>query len=159
MPGGFRDVDKGFKAIGEFIRLSDGLKAQAGIQGAEASAPRDDFGNRNIDLAVFAEFGTVTAPERSFVRATFDRQREKYGRLVQRAVDKGLDGSNIGTAFGRLAELMASDMKQTINESIELAPLAESTIRRRIKGPGAGNPRPLLDTGQMKNSITGVVTK
>ena len=150
-----KDIDRGFNKIRKSMKVADGLKAQAGIQGSDAQAPHDAFGNRNVDVAVFNEFGTATIPERSFIRATFDRERPKYQRLMDRAVAQGLDGKGMDRAFGRLALLMAADMKRTIDQSIELKPLAASTLRARPGGTG----RPLLDTGQLKRSITGVVTK
>ncbi len=169
-----RDTDKGFKSLKASMIRGDGLKAQAGIQGSEAAAPHDDFGNRNVDIAVFHEFGTATAPERSFIRATVDRERKKYVRLMDRAVKAGLDGESMDRAFGRLALLMASDMVKTIDRSIDLEPLAASTVLARSRKRGrsglqnlalgvaaaaGGGERPLLDTGQLKRSITGVVIK
>ncbi len=174
MAARIRDIDKGFKSLKSSIIRGDGLKAQAGVQGSQATAPHDDFGNRNVDIAVFHEFGTATAPERSFIRATVDRERRKYVKLMDRAVRSGLDGEQMDRAFGRLALLMASDMIKTIDRSIDLAPLAASTVLARSRKRGrtglqnlalgvaaaaGGGERPLLDTGQLKRSLTGIVVK
>lgn len=160
MASKLKDVDKGFDEFVRTMKKADGLRAQSGIQGAEAMAPHDDFGNRNIDIAVFHEFGTSTAPERSFIRATFDRQRSKYDKLVQRAVAAGIDGKDMVRAFGRLALLMEADMRETIDRSIGLAPLKQSTVRARKRArtrATGGLERPLLNTAQLKLAITAVV--
>lgn len=145
-----KDIDLGFKDLVKAAARSGGLLAVAGIQGSESSASHGDV--RNIDVAVFAEFGTSTAPERSFIRATVDREFGKYGRFMEAEIRNNIDSApRMRRSFGRLAELMASDMRNTIARSIDLAPLAESTISRK------GSSKPLLDTGQLRASITGVV--
>lgn len=168
------DRDKGWDGLVlAFKSLGGGQEAVAGIQGREAQKESD--GVKNVDKAVWNEFGTITAPERSFIRATVDRERRKYADLVQRAVKKGLDGGNIKIAMGRLAQLMASDMRKTIDQTIGLEPLAFSTIRARSRkrnrgalgslgaalqfAAGGGGEKPLDDTGQMKRAITGVVRR
>lgn len=158
-----RDTDRGMKKIKRALIAGSGKKAVAGIQGPEADSPHGDDGVRNIDVAVWAEFGTVNAPQRSFIGATVDRKRRNYIRLMDRAVRMGAEGQDMDRAFGRLALKMAADMQQTINESIELEPLADSTIRARRSAlgiiNGMGVERPLLFTGQLKRSVTGIVVK
>jgi hypothetical protein len=169
-----KSIDRGFEAMVRRAKNAKGLRAIAGVQGSEATAPHGEFGARNVDVMVYHEFGTSTVPERSVIRATMDRENKKYADLVERATGKILDGEAAERAAGRLAELMASDMRRTIDESIGLEPLASSTVLSRSRKRGrsglqnlalgvaaaaGGGERPLLDTGQLKRSITGKVLK
>jgi len=167
----FTDKDRGFNEIKRAAKNGSAI-AVAGIQGEKASAPHDAFGNRNVDIAVFHEFGTRTAPQRSFIRSSVDRNRDKYGKLIEGVAGKILDGDQAKRAMGRLAQVMAADMVATIDNSIDLEPLAESTVLARsakrnrsglqnlalgAAAAAGGGEKPLLDTAQLKLSITGTV--
>lgn len=109
-----------------------------------------------IELAALHEFGTEDGhiPERSFIRSTFETRAadELYQMQVKlsRAVVLGKLTPRI--ALGMLGAWAAGAIKQTITSGEGVPPpLAPSTIKAK------GSSRPLVDTGQLKNSITWLV--
>ncbi len=134
--------------------LNDRLKALAakeqtvkvGVFGSAAS--KDHGGKSNVFLAQVHEFGapSVGIPERSFLRS----------------VSKGADGKQIKA---EQAKLLNAYLQGKVPLSKALAILGESIVskvKRKIRSgiePGLARPRkrggstPLIDTGQLINSI------
>jgi hypothetical protein len=112
-----------------------------------------------VEVATFHEFG-LGVPQRSFLRAFADeRQAEIAGRLrtISQAIAKGLvrvGGSEVkpAVALHRLGAWLAGQVKARISAGLEPA-LAESTIRKKTRAGKRGQ-TPLIDTGQLRSSIT-----
>ncbi|WP_448510324.1 hypothetical protein [Immundisolibacter sp.] len=100
-----------------------------------------------IDVATFHEFGTTTIPERSFIRANDKENFQKYKNMIREIKDKIIfENMTIKQGLGLLGEQIRADIQAKIRSGI--APeLEESTIRRK------GSSIPLIDTGQLINSI------
>lgn len=141
---------------------------KAGVTGAEAVAPRDDEEGAkltNVDLAVIHEFGVPgRIPARPFINGTFLLKREEYIKRLRELTPKVYEGR---LAIPKMLEIlgmqMARDMRNRMVDGAGIPPpLAESTIaQKRAKGAWnkkskAANvdPRPLVDTGRLRNSIT-----
>ncbi len=157
MTRGIRDRDRGWKRL--LKQSLANARVTVGVQGvdAEASHPGSDI--TNARLAGVHEFGaqiaigkaTVVVPERSFMRSTFDDNRDRYERAVIKLGRSVLAGAiTIEGALRILGERAASDIKRTIEKGID-PPNAESTIARK------GSSKPLIDTGVMRNAISYVV--
>ncbi len=118
-----------------------------GVQGDDAN--REGEGIDNVGLATVHEFGTGSVPERSFLRSTMTKNEKKYAALAAR-VAKGLVESRFDLVDGLslLGEAVVSDVKGRIEKNQLGVPLSERTIKRK------GSSTPLIDTGQLKNSIT-----
>lgn len=150
MPSNVKDVDLGYDA---FMRRMQkhmrGPNVTVGIQGTEAAQDRG-FGETNVTIAAVHEFGSRDGkiPQRSFIRATIDRERELIRRMLGKAAVAVATGGNAYRAVGVVGEKVKSEMVKTIDRSIGLKPLADSTIEAK------GSSRPLIDTSQLKNSIT-----
>jgi hypothetical protein len=143
-----RDTDKGYKALIARIRDARSLKTvTVGVHDAEGSAPHGDEVT-NLDVAAFAEFGTVTEPPRSFLRAWADEReaelRERM-RKIGEAIYKGKLAS-VAIGLDRFGLLAVADIQGRIVDGIP-PELAQSTIDRK------GSSTPLIDTGQLKSSI------
>lgn len=116
-----------------------------------ASEPHgDDASFTLVEIAACHEFGTDTIPERSFIRSTFsqrvpDELVKMQAALAREVVTKGLDPEK---ALARLGAWGAAEVKKTITEDDIPPPLAASTIAAK------GSTKPLVDTGQLKNSIS-----
>ena len=114
----------------------------------------DENGVSLAEIAAFHEFGTSTIPERSFLRATFfghaaEGLRVMCEKLSKAVVEGKLDEPR---ALGLLGTWAVAEVKKTIRASI--APeLAAATIAAK------GSSLPLVDTGQLINSVTFVVEK
>lgn len=118
-----------------------------GVQG-DADA-RDGEGIGNVRLASVHEFGAGNVPERSFLRSTVREHREKYTAILDKVTRGVADGKiDMLQGLALLGEKVASDVKRRIEADKLGVPLADATIARK------GSSVPLIDTGQLKNSIT-----
>lgn len=103
------------------------------------------------ELASVHEFGTTdgTVPERSFVRSTFDESFEEWTEFTKRL--------NYLVARGRIStqqamELLGEKIQKGIQKKIgdgdpAWPELKAETIERK------GSSKPLIDTGQMRQSV------
>ena len=151
-----RDVDRSFEELRKQLQaICDGDSfVKAGVVGEKASA--DHGGITDGDLAMVHEFGatiphgagTITIPERSFVRAAFDAGRAAYVAKLRAMLAEVYAGKvTIPEVLAALGEEMAADMRRVI-DSHQLAPLAPETIERK------GSDVPLVDTGRLREAIT-----
>lgn len=121
--------------------VSVGIHADAGVHDNADGATVAQIGAYN-------EFGTETIPERSFLRSTMADKRAEYTRNINKIVKSALSGKrDARQGMGLLGRQAENDIKLTIR-NLMTPPNAESTIRAK---KGANNP--LIDTGQMLNSI------
>lgn len=107
----------------------------------------------NAELALIHEFG-LGVPERSFLRAAFDRNQPKYLDNLQKLIAAVYDGKiSIERALGLLSQQAASDMRNFIRERQVEPANSEATIARK------GSSVPLIDSGQLINALTGAVER
>lgn len=143
------DKDKGWKKIQKILRSSNQPHVKVGIMGADATAAHAHTELTNVEVGSFHEFG-IGVPQRSFIRDTFDYNRDRYYRALKAMAQRVVAGKyslKVGMeAVGQLAESDFIGRIETNNPPF--TPLADSTIRRK------GSSKPLIDTGQLKNSIT-----
>jgi len=91
----------------------------------------------------------ITIPERSFLRATMVEQKKEIISFQKSVLPKIISGDmTTEKALGLLGELVSGMIKQKIVKG-PFQELAAST--KRAKAPKT---KPLIDTGQLKNSIT-----
>ena len=110
---------------------------------------REEDGTPVAMIAAVHEFGSPSQgiPERPFLRVAVQRNRQKYVRLNRINLVKMLRGqATVEQALGQLGEMAKGDV-QTEIRSGDFAPLKPATIKRK------GSSRPLIDTGQMVQSI------
>ena len=133
---------------------------KVGIQGAEATETVEGDDITTVVLAAVHEFGRLdgTIPERSFIRATVDRNRAKYVALIKRLARLVLFGKLTDKkALAIIGERVASDIKAAFEQGLS-PDLADSTKARKEREGKPPPYKPVLDTGHLKNSVTYVVT-
>lgn len=152
MAAGVEDKDRGWDAIRSNVKRADGAVVAIGIQGPEAGAVvHDDTALSNVELGVIHEFGAPGAgiPERSFIRSTFDAKVGEWTRLMVDVAEKIYDTPPAVPL--RLLDItgqkVRADIINAINQGIPPA-LQQATIDAK------GSSKPLIDTGQLKGSIT-----
>lgn len=120
------------------IKSVEGKKVEAGV-----------FGGFAEKKAMWNEYGTSRGiPARPFLRNSQYEHESEWSRQVGRDMVEVFRGSISGQAVGlKLGQKMADDIKATIDAG-NFAALAAATIRRK------GSSRPLIDTGDMRASIT-----
>ena len=84
---------------------------------------------------------------RRFLRVAIQKNRLKYVRLNRINLVKMMHGQmGMEQALGQLGEMAKGDVQAEI-KSGDFTPLKEATIKRK------GSSRPLIDTGQMVQSM------
>ena len=149
--------DFGWRRIRRQVRELDKIEARVGVL-ADKNTARSD-GPTNVEVAFWNEFGTDATdshpgiPERPFMRHTADENRRKVGVLGEGYLKKIIDGSlEPRMALTRIAMWFAGQIQKTMANSKSWAtPNAESTIDAK------GSDTPLIDTGQLRRSISHVV--
>lgn len=124
--------------------------SQSAFVGVFSEGGARDDGATNVEVAAMNEFG-IGVPERSFIRATINENRERYNELNKSASKKITKGQLDTLVYlENLGQKVADDMK---NFAVNLSSPAnaESTIKQKKSS------NPLIDTTQMVNSITYVV--
>jgi len=167
------DKDLGMENIVRSFKHVHGSYVKVGLQGQTG---QKTYGTKwdtvtVVDLGVIHEFGatvrketySITIPERSFLRNTFDENFLKWRKYTTEVFFDMLTryfASNYMTALSKALDLigfrLVSDIKMRIRQGIP-PPNAPSVYARKLaKGKGVGTPVPLIDTGRMMNSITHV---
>lgn len=162
----FKQKDSGLKALQDAVKALKGKPApyvKVGLLGGPKDRrPGEKIGN--VELGIVHEFGAPSKgiPERSFIRAPFHKKRREYLRLLKSLVKAGLrtQGMGILKALAVVGEKMAADFKASAPGTPP--PNAPETLRRKLAltRPGSkGEPKTLVDTGRMIQSITYAVVK
>lgn len=126
-----------------------------GVQGSKGEADKkgSDGDLTVLEVATFHEFGTINVPERSFIRSNDFRNKEKYKKIKQEVLNKFVKQQmTLKQGLGLLGLRVEADIKEGITQGIE-PELRPETIARK------GSSTPLIDTGQLRSSITHKVDK
>lgn len=149
MAGRVRDTDRGYEAMTKAIFGLQRPQVGVGIFEAGGQAPAGR-GVTLIEVAVWNEFGTEDGhvPGRSFLRAWFDENvdlaKETLTKLLQAVIAGKLSKENALNQFGLWLQ---AQVQARIARGIppENRP---STVRKK------GSSKPLVNTGQLRSSIT-----
>nr|DAX94561.1 MAG TPA: virion morphogenesis protein [Caudoviricetes sp.] len=129
-----------------------GLSVMVGVT-AKSNARSDEL--TNADLAMIHEFGSPAhnIPERSFLRKPLINNAEAVANLAKNAIGKFIAGEiSAAEALGVIGEEAKGISKEAVTNGINPA-LNPATIKRKKSS------KPLIDTGQLINSITYEVRK
>ena len=100
-----------------------------------------------LNKAIFNNFGTETIPERPFMDNALLSNEKKYKREMKKAAAKIMKGQlNTGVVMNRLGILAKGDIQTEIRD-LKDPENAQSTIDKK------GSDNPLVDTGEMGNSV------
>ena len=102
------------------------------------------------DLAAIHEYGAPSRniPERSFVRASITLDQSKYGKFLLGEVKSLLLLKTTPMKIKQILGMQAAADVQMYMVNGKFAPLKAKTIKRK------GSSKPLIDTGQLRQSIT-----
>ena len=153
MAGSVKYDDRVWKALRQ--KLKDlGAEHKHVRVGVMGDAGMHHSGYSLVELAATHEFGSSNGhiPERSFIRSTF-RERDQELTKILTGLAKGViaDKVQVDEALGKIGLWGANAVKRQITGQDIPPPLAVSTIKRK------GSTKPLVDTGQLLNSITWVL--
>jgi phage gpG-like protein len=147
------DRDRGFKALLKRLIKRKSPRVRVGIYGTKGNARYKGTGATVAEVAAVHEFGAPSKniPKRSFLRDTatiHEKQIRRNMALTTERVITGVESER--TALLKFGEWFVGVVKKRIAAGIPPALKAE-TIRRK------GSSKPLIDTGQLRNSITAEV--
>lgn len=116
----------------------------------------DGKGDVNIvEIATIHEYGAPKAgiPERSFIRANFDKHEDEYLEQIKGYLDRVLQGEiRAKTLYTKMGQTVAQDTQKHIRARIPPA-LKPQTIKARKKRKIKGT-KPLIDTGRLIGAIS-----
>ena len=143
------DTDKGFaRIVGNIKNASKDMLVTIGIHEEQGDSPHGEL--TVAQIAVVHEYGCPehNIPQRSFIRDTHDLNLQGNLKLVQQ-LEKRVLASELTQhqALTHLGEVASKQMVSRINQGIGPA-LKPATIKHK------GSSKPLIDTGQLKGSIT-----
>ncbi|CAQ85199.1 MULTISPECIES: phage virion morphogenesis protein [Photorhabdus] len=138
----------GLKALEARIRALGKKKVVVGVP-ASKNSRNEESSVSNTVVAAAQEFGVPGhIPERSFLRSTLRENKESAVKFLASKLKEAIvSGDGLNTPFELLGEKMAGEVKRKIQSGIS-PPLAPETITRK------GSSKPLIDTGQLLQSIT-----
>lgn len=153
------DRDRGWKKIAEeFRKASQQPFVKVGFVGSSGEAIHKDSTETVASIAVQHEYGTEKIPERSFIRGTLIKESAKVQGMIDQLLKNVLfQKIDVQGALGRLGVFAVALIKNRIVTEHIPPPLAESTIAAKTRDGKTGEV-PLVDTGQMLNSIRHEVT-
>ncbi len=167
MAGGVTVRDLGWERIQRELKRADGSVTKVGFPLGEEPAD-GELGDMTevASVAAIHEFGAPKAniPERSFLRAAHDENLRALAALKKRLYSEIVEGRlTTAEALAQLGEWMTNKTQKKIRDLKQPA-LAPATVRakaRTLRGKRkakflAGGGNPLIDTGQMLNSVTHV---
>ncbi len=145
-----KDTDKGYRKMLKLLTSGKKPVVQVGIFGEKgAETHKDSDGLTVLEVGAFHEFGLGNNPERSFIRGWVDENESKVveflGKEVERATKNGAEDFDQG--LERLGLFCQSGIQARMSQGIP-PPLKKATVDRK------GSTVPLIDTGQLRASIT-----
>lgn len=140
-----KDNDLGWSRLASALEEAKRLEVVVGWPGGAGAS--------NLELAAIHEFGTRDGriPERAPLRRGLERGRGRVGVALEAGAKAILGGSgSVQKALGQAGAVAAAEVKSAIRAGLEPA-LKPATVARK------GSSTPLVDTGQLINSVTWAV--
>lgn len=143
-------IDRGWKRIEREMKLANNSFTKIGLQENATNKEGEDL----VEIAATNEFGDPgrRIPERSFIRSTTDEVRPEAFRLMKTGLGRIIDGkTSARKVLGKVGLFMETKIKKKITD-LRTPPNAPLTIALK------GSDNPLIDTGQLRQSIRHVET-
>ena len=126
--------------------------------GVPAGATTTD-GKSIPKYAMYNEVGTAHIPPRPFMRDTVNNKQGDWKAFLESNVDyNNIQRDKCVSVMGVLGEVMVADIKQTIQKG-DFAPNTPATIKAKRRRGKSEPDHPLIDTGQMLESVISEVVK
>lgn len=144
---GVKVIDNGYEKYKKAVVELNSKKIHVGLFAA--------VGDKVLTKGIVNEFGTkiagrnknITIPERSFIRATFNKQYKKVAsRFNQIFISFGKRQYDVKGRLKLIGIEQEMETKKTI-DNMKTPPNAPSTISKK------GSSKPLIDTGELRSKI------
>lgn len=138
-----KDIDHGYKDLRKTLKVMKGSYTKVGFQ----DDPRNVEGESLVVVAAANEFGTLDIPERSFMRSTFDEEKEQLAEIKKAEADAVMAGrKTVETSLAQIGAYWVGRIQAKIH-SHPPPPNAPSTIEKK------GSSGTLVDSGQMVQAV------
>jgi hypothetical protein len=142
-----KDRDKGFRKRLKEIQKLARLQLRIGVLSAGEAEHKDSPGLTVREVGTFHEFG-LGVPRRSFIRDWYDPNVGRIKSRATRVSELVVSGKSTTERAAALLGVWAQgEIQKRMSEGIG-PPLAATTIKRK------GSSKQLIDTGQLRSSIT-----
>ncbi|HET8689342.1 MAG TPA: hypothetical protein VFM18_22255 [Methanosarcina sp.] len=147
--------------LAEVLQSLRMMQSKAVFVGIPLSSDRKDDSLGNAQIAFIQEFGSDHAniPARPFLRPAIASIKYRVIQELKTGAKLALQGQDMHISYEKAGLIGQSAVKKWIVSGEGFEPLKPSTLysrQRRRKSTTAGT-KPLIDTGQMLNSITYVI--
>lgn len=144
--------DRMEKVLKELAELRMSVKA-----GVPAGATTTD-GQSIVEYAVYNELGTSHIPARPFLRQTIAEHQDEWASLLAaQLAGKEITREDAAAGLGLLGEVMVAHIKRTIQQG-SFEPDSPKTVEKKRREGKREPDHPLIDTGQLLESIISEVT-
>ena len=140
------DIDLGWKQIKRNLMSLNNTSVSNGFPSGGKTSGRYSM-EELASVAFENEFGTSTTPKRSFLRSSFDSNLQSTKEAIRKNIillEKNVIGAN--SVLTNLGKFSVRQIKQKIRFG-RFKKLSPITVRKK------GHDVPLLETGQMFNSV------
>lgn len=147
MPSHVIDKDRGWNRIkNEVMKGRREPVVAVGVLQEDAQRNEED-GVTIGQVATFVEYGTETAPARSFIRDTIDMNRARYSKMILALNGHVVEGKmTTKRALELVGTRVQADIRNRMAQGIP-PPNAPSTIAKKKSST------PTIDTGQLKGAV------
>lgn len=144
----FKDKDRGYKKRIKDLTNLKPTSLTVGIHAEEGNATHERSETTVLDIGTIHEFGLGNSPERSFIRAWADEDKAKNETAIRTLMASAAQGKRtVNDAAEILGTRFVGEIQKRMSAGIPPA-LSPATIARK------GSSVPLIDTGQLRSSIT-----
>ena len=146
------DMNDSYVKVGFVSGGKHGYKNHSDVPATKSKAKKVAKGNKSgdIDLASLAavhEYGTSKIPERPFMRQAFDKKNRDLTQFTALIVKRiGDQSETVHSGLSKLGVWMQGKVRLEIAQG-SFAALAPATARAK------GDPKPLIDTGRMRQAV------
>jgi hypothetical protein len=159
--------DEGLKNLNKFFSSRKFIRVGI-LAGEKNERDSDDAsGMNNASIGAVHEFGSMTGgfhghpiPQRSFIRAPLMgiKNRAEVFKKAAQGFKHGLNSGHFVSFWDSLGAALVNKIQDAFSESGPgWPPLSDTTKKLRMtrhKGRKGGNEKPLIDTGQLRRSIS-----
>jgi len=149
MPAKIQSKDLGYASMRMRLRQMQGSFTKVGVQ---AGSKESDGVTDLVTVAAANEFGTDTIDERSFIRSTFEENKESLAALSKAEAQAIIEGrKTVENSLQLMGAYHVGQIQAKIHSNIP-PPNDQKTIDRK------GSSVTLIDSGQLVQSIRNVET-
>jgi len=146
-------VTKGPGLPGAQKELEKLLDIKVGVLSGTGEHSNNTRGQTVAEIAFWNEFGTKWAPARPFLRVTIRENRHLFKRMVKRLYKLIIKGKLSHEMAQKIIATKAMALVQKKIVSLQSPPNSPFTVDKKKSSS------PLIDTGELKNSISWDVVK